>query len=108
MPIRETLELLRDPIRLGFALLGTAFLMLVFGFGITTDVNNLTFAALDRDRRPKAAPISRSCEARPISSRSRRSTDYAELERRLRSGEITARDRDPARLRPRHPRGRPA
>jgi ribosome-dependent ATPase len=47
--LREALELLRDPIRLGFALLGTAFLMLVFGFGITTDVNSLTFAVLDRD-----------------------------------------------------------
>ena len=35
---------------LGFALLGTAFLMLIFGFGITTDVNSLTFAALDRDK----------------------------------------------------------
>ena len=49
--IRETLELARDPIRLGFALFGTTFLMLVFGFGISTDVNNLAFAVLDRDRR---------------------------------------------------------
>jgi ribosome-dependent ATPase len=47
--IRETLELLRDRIRLAFALGGTAFLMLVFGFGISTDVNSLTFAVLDRD-----------------------------------------------------------
>ena len=39
--VREALELMRDPIRLGFALLGTAFLMLIFGFGITTDVNSL-------------------------------------------------------------------
>ena len=46
--IRETLELLRDPIRLGFGLFGTALLMLVFGFGISTDVNNLSFAVLDR------------------------------------------------------------
>ena len=38
--VREALELMRDPIRLGFALLGTAFLMLIFGFGITTDVNS--------------------------------------------------------------------
>jgi ribosome-dependent ATPase len=37
--IRETLELLRDPIRLGFSLFGTTLLMLVFGFGVTTDVN---------------------------------------------------------------------
>ena len=48
--VREALELMRDPIRLGFALLGTAFLMLISEFGITTDVNSLTFAALDRDK----------------------------------------------------------
>src|SRR6185312_16567682 len=48
--IRETLELVRDPIRVGFAVFGTAFLMLVFGFGISTDVNSLTFAVLDHDR----------------------------------------------------------
>ena len=51
---RETLELLRDPIRLSFALLGTAFLMLIFGFGITTDVDNLSFAVLDRDQTPES------------------------------------------------------
>ncbi len=47
--IKETLELLRDPIRMGFAFFGTTFLMLVFGFGISVDVNNLSFAVLDRD-----------------------------------------------------------
>jgi ribosome-dependent ATPase len=47
--IKESLELLRDPIRMGFALLGTTFLMLVQGFGISVDVNNLSFAVLDRD-----------------------------------------------------------
>jgi ribosome-dependent ATPase len=47
--LRESLELVRDPIRLAFALAGTAFLMLIFGFGITTDVDSLAFAALDRD-----------------------------------------------------------
>ncbi len=47
--IRETLELLRDHIRLAFALFGTAFLLLVFGFGISTDVNQLSFAVLDYD-----------------------------------------------------------
>ncbi len=48
--IRETLELVRDPIRLAFAVFGTTFLMLVFGFGISTDVNSLSFAVLDQDR----------------------------------------------------------
>ena len=45
---------MRDRIRLAFALLGTAFLMLIIGFGITTDVDSLTFAALDRDRTPES------------------------------------------------------
>jgi ribosome-dependent ATPase len=88
--IRETLELLRDPIRLGFALFGTALLMLVFGFGISTDVNNLSFAVLDHDQ---------SHESRAYLEELRGSTyfvekpllaDYAELDKRLRSGDIKA------------------
>ena len=55
----RALELLRDPIRLGFSLFGTAFLMLVFGFGISTDVNNLSFAVLDRDKTPGEPRLSR-------------------------------------------------
>jgi ribosome-dependent ATPase len=37
-------------VRLGFAVLGTAFLMLAFGFGINTDIDNITFATLDHDQ----------------------------------------------------------
>ena len=48
--LRETMELVRDPIRLMFALIGTAILMPVFGYGITFDVENLTYAVLDRDQ----------------------------------------------------------
>ena len=88
--IRESIELLRDPIRLGFALFGTVFLMLVFGFGISTDVNNLTFAVLDHDR---------SHESRAYLEELRGSTyfieqpalkDYNELQRRMQSGAIKA------------------
>ena len=46
---REGLELARDPIRLGFAFLGSALLMVVLGFGMSLDVSDLAFAALDRD-----------------------------------------------------------
>ena len=52
--IRETLEFCAIPIRLGFAFLGTAFLMVVFGLGITTDVNQISFAVLDRDNTPES------------------------------------------------------
>ena len=34
----ETMQILRDRVRLAFAFVGSALLMLVFGFGITTDV----------------------------------------------------------------------
>jgi ribosome-dependent ATPase len=47
--IREWLELWRDRVRLGFAVLGTAFLMLTFGFGINTDIDHISFAVLDGD-----------------------------------------------------------
>lgn len=51
---RETLEVLRDPIRIAFAFIGSAALMLIFGFGITTDVENLRYAALDLDQTPES------------------------------------------------------
>jgi ribosome-dependent ATPase len=51
---REALELWRDPIRLAFAFFGTAILMLVFGYGISFDVENLRFSALDWDNTPES------------------------------------------------------
>src|SRR5690606_19050262 len=49
---REALELRRDPIRLAFAGLGSVLLLFVMGYGITMDVEHLTFAVLDRDQTP--------------------------------------------------------
>ena len=46
---RESKELRRDPVRLAFALLGSLFMMVIFGFGISLDVENLRFAAFDQD-----------------------------------------------------------
>ena len=37
----------RDPMRLAFALLGPLLLMIVFGYGISFDVENLSYAVLD-------------------------------------------------------------
>jgi len=88
--IRESLELLRDPIRLAFALVGTAFLMLVMGFGITNDVNSLSFAVLDHDN---------SFESRAYLEELRGSSYFVEqppikdandLHDRLQSGQVTA------------------
>jgi energy-coupling factor transporter ATP-binding protein EcfA2/ABC-type multidrug transport system permease subunit len=88
--IREILELSRDSIRLGYALLGPAVLLLVLGFGITTDVDSLTYAVLDRDNsflsRAYASEIRGSAyflEQKPI-------RDAADLRNRLKSGAVSA------------------
>jgi ribosome-dependent ATPase len=46
----ETMQILRDPVRLAFAFVGSALMMLVFGFGITTDVEHIRYAAFDGDQ----------------------------------------------------------
>jgi len=51
---RETLELWRDPIRLTFALFGSALLMVLLSYGMTFDVDELRFAVLDRDQTPES------------------------------------------------------
>ncbi|MFQ6546575.1 ribosome-associated ATPase/putative transporter RbbA [Aestuariibius sp. 2305UL40-4] len=51
---RETVEVLRDPIRLAFAFLGSALLMLVFCYGITLDIEELDFAVLDLSQGPES------------------------------------------------------
>jgi ribosome-dependent ATPase len=50
----ETMQILRDPVRLTFAFLGSALLMLVCGFGITTDVEHIRYATFDEDRSPES------------------------------------------------------
>lgn len=85
---RETMELLRDPIRLAFALLGPLILMIAFGFGISFDVENLRFAVFDQDKTPESRQFveafasSRYFDERPPI----RTAD--ELDSRLRSGEL--------------------
>ncbi len=51
---RESLEISRDPIRIAFALLGPIILMIAFGYGITFDVEDITYAVLDRDQSPES------------------------------------------------------
>jgi ribosome-dependent ATPase len=88
--IREALELLRDPIRLGFSLFGTTLLMLVFGFGVTTDVNNLSFAVLDHDQSPESRGYLEELRGSSYFVEKAPLRDYAELDRRLRSGHLDA------------------
>ncbi len=86
---RESLELQRDPVRGALALLGSLLLMFVMGYGINMDVEEMSFAVLDRDQsvlsRDYALNLSGSryfAEQAPL-------TDYADMDRRLRSGRLS-------------------
>jgi ribosome-dependent ATPase len=87
---RESLELLRDPIRLAFALGGTAFLMLIFGFGITTDVDSLSFAVLDRDNSFESREYLGELRGSPYFVEQAPIKDSRELQDRLKTGQVTA------------------
>ena len=85
---RETQELSRDPIRLVFALLGTAILMLIFGFGITLDVDKLSYAVLDRDQTPESRVYLENYAGSRYFREKPPLTGYDSLEQRMMSGEL--------------------
>lgn len=51
---REAMQVRRDPVRLAFAFLGSALLLLIMSFGISQEVRDIPFAALDQDRTPES------------------------------------------------------
>lgn len=85
---RELTELRRDPIRLAFATLGPVTLMIVFGFGITFDVERLTYAALDYDRSPESRAYLESYSSSRYFTQHAPVFDAGDLEKRMRSGEL--------------------
>ena len=86
--LRESLELRRDPIRLAFALLGSVLLMVVLGFGISMDVENLAFAALDGDQSPESRDYLQSIAGSRYFVQRPPIHTSADLDRRLRTGEL--------------------
>jgi ribosome-dependent ATPase len=88
--IRESLEIGRDPIRLGFALFGTVFLMAVFGAGISTDVDNLSFAVMDRDNSPDSRAYLQELRGSRYFTEKPPIADTADLVQRLQAGDIKA------------------
>jgi ribosome-dependent ATPase len=85
---RETMELLRDPIRLSFAFIGPVILMFAFGYGITFDVENLNFAAFDQDRTPESRRLLEGFSGSRYFSERPPISSTAEVEQRMRSGEL--------------------
>ncbi|KAA3630555.1 MAG: ATP-binding cassette domain-containing protein [Proteobacteria bacterium] len=86
---REAMEILRDPIRLAFALLGPIVLMLAMGYGITFDVENLSYAALDQDQSRESRMLLDSVSNSRYFDEQPPLSDFDELDRRMKTGEIS-------------------
>ena len=85
---REAMELLRDPIRIAFAFIGPVILMFAMGYGITFDVENLKYAAFDQDQTPESRRLLESFSGSHYFSERPPIGSTAELEQRMRSGEL--------------------
>ena len=49
---RETMEVMRDSVRLTFAFGGSLILLMIIAYGLSSDVENLSYAVLDQDQSP--------------------------------------------------------
>ena len=87
--LRETLELQRDPVRATLALLGTAILMFIIAYGISLDVENLSYAILDRDQTVLSQNYALNLSGSRYFIEHAPLADYAALDQRMRDGELS-------------------
>ncbi|MGY3171017.1 multidrug ABC transporter ATP-binding protein [Pseudomonas sp. MWU12-2312b] len=85
---REGKELLRDKVRMAFALLGAIFMMVIFGYGISLDVENLAFAVFDQDQTPQSRTYLEAFRSSRYFAEQSPIRDTKELHRRLQRSEI--------------------
>ena len=86
---RETLELQRDPVRATLALGGSLLLLFVIGFGITMDVEDLSYAVLDRDQTTLSQSYTLNLAGSRYFTEHAPIVDYEDLDRRMRNGELS-------------------
>ncbi|WKD29387.1 ribosome-associated ATPase/putative transporter RbbA [Halomonas sp. KG2] len=86
---RESLELRRDPVRGTLALLGSLILMLVIGYGISLDVEDLSYAILDRDQTTLSNSYAMNLSGSRYFIEQPPLIDYADMDKRMRSGKLT-------------------
>lgn len=85
---REGLELRRDPIRATLAIIGSVLLMFVMGYGINLDVEKLNFAVLDRDGTSISRDYALDIAGSRYFSEQPALASYADLDERMKRGEI--------------------
>ena len=86
---REMVEVMRDPVRLAFAFLGSTILLVIISYGISQDVENLTYASLDLDRTPESRAYLRNFSGSRYFIEQPDARDARDLEARLRANDIT-------------------
>ncbi|AKI03301.1 ABC-type multidrug transport system, ATPase component (plasmid) [Hoeflea sp. IMCC20628] len=86
---REAMQVRRDPVRLAFAFLGTAMLLLIMSFGISQEVRNIPFASLDQDRSPESRAYLSAFEDSHWFLTREPILDSNALKQRMISGELT-------------------
>ncbi|WP_373980484.1 ribosome-associated ATPase/putative transporter RbbA [Achromobacter sp. JD417] len=86
---RESLELRRDPVRATLALMGSLLLMFVMGYGISLDVEDLRYAVMDRDQTGLSQNYSLNLSGSRYFIEHPPIADYADLDARMRSGELS-------------------
>ncbi|CAB3879249.1 ribosome-associated ATPase/putative transporter RbbA [Achromobacter denitrificans] len=86
---RESLELRRDPVRATLALAGSLLLMFVMGFGISMDVEDLRYAVMDRDQTGLSQNYSLNLAGSRYFIEHPPIKDYADMDARMRSGELS-------------------
>ncbi|MBA1273582.1 ribosome-associated ATPase/putative transporter RbbA [Stutzerimonas azotifigens] len=85
---RESMELRRDPIRATLALAGTVLLMFIMGYGISMDVEDLSYAVLDRDQTTTSAAYVENIAGSRYFVEKAPLRNYEELDQRMRTGDI--------------------
>lgn len=85
---REVIELRRDPVRAALATCGSLLLMIVIGYGINLDVEDLRYAVLDRDQSALSRDYALTLSGSRYFAERPALPDYAALDRRMRSGEL--------------------
>lgn len=86
---REVLELRRDPLRATLALFGSLVLMCVISIGISLDVDNLTFAVLDRDQSILSQDYAQNLAGSRYFVPRAPLADDRDIERRMRNGQLS-------------------
>ncbi|MCA8426164.1 ribosome-associated ATPase/putative transporter RbbA [Burkholderia seminalis] len=86
---REVLELRRDPLRATLALFGSLVLMCVISIGISLDVDNLTFAVLDRDQSILSQDYAQNLAGSRYFVPRAPLVDDRDIERRMRNGRLS-------------------